>query len=177
MIVVSGGAEDTIEQTTFGIGRRLVCMGGTSEEGLLVEEQGAVAFKATTYEEYREAAQRVYEVPDIQLVYSFEVAAEEDWEPSPEDFESWYDPMPTVAGLSIPVFAVYGDMDKNIDPFQGFAAYEAAIAGGHELSRVELLPGIGHTMRTQRTGCLGEPAGNVAARYLELLDEWIALLA
>jgi pimeloyl-ACP methyl ester carboxylesterase len=180
MISVSGGAEDTIEQTTYQVSQQLVCRGGTIEDARIVEEVGAKVFKATSYEEYRAAAELVYAVPDIQLVYPFEIAGEEEWSPpSPDvDVESYYDPMTVVRGLSIPVFAVYGELDKNIDPVQGAEAYAAAFAaGGHELSEVELIPGVGHTMQEQETGCMGEPGGSVSDRYRELLDKWIGLMA
>jgi hypothetical protein len=42
---------------------------------------------------------------------------------------------------------------------------------------VELIPGVGHTMLEQATGCPGEPSGTTSDRYLELLDEWVARLA
>jgi pimeloyl-ACP methyl ester carboxylesterase len=180
MIVVSGGAEDSIEQTTYRIGRQLVCMGATEEEGRIVEEDGARVFKADTYEEYRTAAELVHAIPGVHEIYPFEIADEADWSPaSPElDIESYFDPMEVVRDLTIPVFAVFGDLDKNIDPIQGADAYAAVFAdGGHELSAVELIPGVGHTMRAQQTGCIGDQGGVTSLRYLELLDEWISLLA
>jgi hypothetical protein len=180
MIVVSGGAEDTIEQTTYLVAQQLICRGGSAEDARVVEEQGSNAFKAATYEDYRTAAELVYAVPDIQLVYPFEIASEEEWSPPAPavDVESYFDPMTIVRELTIPVFAVYGELDKNIDPIQGAAAYEAAFAvGGHELSEVELVPGVGHTMQQQETGCMGEPGGSISPRYLELLDRWVGLMA
>jgi len=180
MISVSGGAEDSIEQTTYLVSRQLLCRGGTDEDVRIVEEVGANVFKAASYNEYRAAAESVYAVPDIQLVYPFEIVGEEEWSPpSPGvDIESYFDPMTVVRELSIPVFAVYGELDKNIDPVQGAEAYAAAFAaGGHELSEVELIPGVGHTMQEQESGCIGEPAGAVSERYLELLDKWLGLMA
>ena len=180
MIVVSGGAEDGIEQTTYRVAQELVCRGGTAEDARIVEEAGSNAFKASSYEEYRAAAELVHAVPGIQLVYPFEIASEEDWfPPSPTaDIESWFDPITVVRELTIPVFAVYGDLDKSVDPIQGAAGYEAAFAdGGHELSDVALISGVGHTMQQQETGCSGEPGGAVSRRYLELLDEWLGLMA
>jgi pimeloyl-ACP methyl ester carboxylesterase len=180
MIVVSGGAEDTIEQTTYRVAQQLLCRGGTPEDARIVEEVGSDAFKASSYDEYRTAAELVYAVPDIQTIYPFEIAGEEEWSPpSPAvDIESYFDPMTVVRELTIPVFAVYGELDKNIDPVQGAGAYAATLAdGGHELSDVELIPGVGHTMEQQETGCVGEPGGPISERYLALLDEWISLMA
>ena len=180
MIVVSGGAEDSIEQTTYLVGQQLACQGGTAEDARIVEEVGSNVFKASTYDEYRTAAEVVYGVPGIQLVYPFEIASEEDWSPpSPDvDIESYFDPMTIVRELTIPVLAVYGELDRNIDPVQGTDAYAAAFAaGGHELSRVELIAGVGHTMQHQETGRMGEPGGTLSERYLELLDQWLDLMS
>ena len=144
------------------------------------EEVGANVFKTATYDDYRTAAELVYAVPDIQLVYPFEIASEDEWSPpSPAvDVESYFDPMTIVRELSIPVFAVYGELDKNIDPVQGADAYAAVFAeGGHQLSEVELIPGVGHTMQEQETGCMGDPGGPTSARYRELLDKWLGLMA
>jgi pimeloyl-ACP methyl ester carboxylesterase len=180
MIVVSGGAEDTIEQTTYLVAQQLVCRGASSEDAHIVEEVGSDAFKAASYDEYLAAAELVHAVPDIQLVYPFEIVSEEEWvPPSPDvDIESYFDPMTVVRKLTIPILAVYGELDKSIDPVQGAVAYSAAFAeGGHELSEVELIAGVGHTMQVQETGCMGEPGGEIAKRYLEVLDSWIGLMA
>jgi hypothetical protein len=73
------------------------------------------------------------------------------------------------------VLAVYGELDKNIDPVQGVEAYEAALqAAGNQNYHVEIIPGVGHVLMPARTGCIGEAGGtNYAPRYLELLEEWL----
>jgi hypothetical protein len=48
---------------------------------------------------------------------------------------------------------------------------------GNDRSHVEPIPGDGHTLQEQSTGCEGDGQGAVSARYMELLDEWIEMLA
>jgi pimeloyl-ACP methyl ester carboxylesterase len=86
--------------------------------------------------------------------------------------------MTVIEHTTIPVLAIYGDRDRNIDPIQGAEAYERALAAaGNPDYHVELLPGIGHTMQDQTTGCIGELGGVTSPRYRELLEEWAAKLA
>jgi pimeloyl-ACP methyl ester carboxylesterase len=82
--------------------------------------------------------------------------------------------MDVVETLDIPILAVYGELDRCIDPIQGADAYaEAFDRAGNEHGRVELLAGVGHTMLEQVSGCPGEPGGGTSSRYRALLDEFI----
>ena len=177
MVVVSGGGEDSIDQGMYIVGQRLVCRGAAPELGALAKEVGSRAFKATTYEEYVAAVTEALAIPDVQLVYPVEIRPEDEWAPLPRELESFFDPMTVVEQVDIPILAVYGELDRYVDPVQGAAAYAAAFeAAGNEDGHVELVPGVGHTMLGQRTGCPGEPAGLTSGRYLELLDTFITRL-
>jgi dienelactone hydrolase len=178
MIVVSGGGEDSIEQMGYRIGQELVCGGLSVEEGALVERFGPQAAKGETYELYVEAMEVLLEIPGMERYVGDEMSSRDDWQPWPPEIDAYFDPMDVIEHTTIPVLAVFGEMDRNIDPVQGAAAYKRALAAaGNQNFHVELIPGIGHTMFTQATGCLGEPGGALSKRYVELLDEWIAMLA
>ena len=180
MIVVSGGAEDSIEQLAYLIGRRLVCQGGSEKDGELVETYAAPALKAETYEAHKRALEVIIDVPGLDLAYGAEVrlVPEADWRPWPRGIDSFFDPMDVIEQTTIPVLAIYGELDKNIDPIQGGTAYETALeTAGNTNYHVEVIPGVGHTMLEHRTGCIGEAGSATSARYLELLDEWIVYLA
>jgi pimeloyl-ACP methyl ester carboxylesterase len=93
------------------------------------------------------------------------------------------DPMVAVARADIPVLAVFGARDTQADPIQGVAAYRAALAGGHPLSRVELIPGTDHNVLLSETGCIAERdrrshAGwrNYPEQYLSLIEKWLTLV-
>lgn len=109
---------------------------------------------------------------------SQESSDEEDWQPWNPEIDAYLDPIDIIDHTTIPVPAVFGELDKYIDPIQGAAAYEEALQkAGNDRSHVELIPGVGHTLQEQSTGCEGDGLGGVAARYMELLDEWIEMLA
>jgi predicted small lipoprotein YifL len=61
-------------------------------------------------------------------------------------------PSPT-ATKKIPVLAIFGDQDRQMDPLQ-VAAYRSALAqAGNPMSRVALLPKANHGMVVSESGC------------------------
>jgi len=175
MVVVSGGAEDSIDQGMYQVGQRLVCGGAFPELGAQAKDIGSRAYKAATYEDYVAAVEAALAIPGIQAVHPVEMVPEAEWAPMPRELESFFDPIDVVETLDIPILAVFGELDRFIDPVQGVEGYASAFdRAGNEHGRVELLPGVGHTMLEQATGCPGEPGGTTASRYLELLDDFIA---
>ncbi|NIS81649.1 MAG: hypothetical protein GTO14_15915 [Anaerolineales bacterium] len=48
MIVVSGGAEDSIEQMAYQVGQKVACAGGLAEQAELVELNWSQMAKATS---------------------------------------------------------------------------------------------------------------------------------
>jgi pimeloyl-ACP methyl ester carboxylesterase len=178
MISVSGGGEDGIEQMAFQISERLVCDGVSRDQAELAEQWGPQAAKGTTYEEYVEAMEILLAIPGMDQFIGTEMSSEEDWQPWPAEIDAYFDPMTVIEHTTIPVLAIFGELDKNIDPIQGAEAYERALAAaGNPDYHVELIPGIGHTMQDQTTGCIGEPGGLTSERYRELIEEWAAKLA
>jgi pimeloyl-ACP methyl ester carboxylesterase len=178
MVVVSGGGEDSIDQMAFQVSEQLACEGLSAAEAELVETYGAQAAKGATYELYTEAIEILLEIPGTERFIGNSAAPEDEWQPWPSDIDAYLNPMDVIEHTTIPVLAVFGEMDKNIDPVQGAAAYEAALqAAGNQNYRVETIPGVGHTMQRQATGCLGEPGGAFSERLVELMDEWATMLA
>lgn len=178
MIVVSGGGEDSIEQMGYQLAAQLVCGGLPEQQGELVARYGPQAAKGTTYELYVEAMEILLEIPGMDQHVGPGMSSEEDWEPWSPEIDAYLDPMDIIEHISIPILAVFGELDKYVDPIQGAAAYEAAFAkAGNDRSHVELIPGVGHILQEQTTGCEGDSLGAVPDRYLELLDEWIEKLA
>ena len=55
MVVVSGGAEDGIEQGAYMVSQQVLSAGATTEEAALVDKYWSQQNKATDYEQYREA--------------------------------------------------------------------------------------------------------------------------
>jgi pimeloyl-ACP methyl ester carboxylesterase len=177
MIVISGGAEDSIEQMAYQYGQKVVCGGGSLEQAALVEQYGAQAMRTTSYAEYLEAMEILLEIPNINLYtgVTIEIVEEEEWKPWPRDIDSFIDPMEIIEHTTIPVLALFGELDKNIDPVQGAEGYEAALqAAGNQNYHVEVIPAAGHVLMPAKTGCIGEFGGtSYSPRYLELMEEWL----
>jgi pimeloyl-ACP methyl ester carboxylesterase len=171
MIVVSGGGEDSIEQLGYQLGQRTICDGLPPEQGELVEEYFPRTAKGPTYEDYTKAMEVLVEIDGWESFAGPALKTEEEWQPWPTEIDAYFDPMTVIEHTTIPVLAVFGEMDRYIDPVQGAAAYERALqSAGNPDYHVELIPGVGHTMQTQSTMCSGE--GSTSDRYLELLDQW-----
>lgn len=175
MIVVSGGGEDSIDQLAYQLGRGIVCRGGSEEDGLLVEEFFPPTAKGPGYSDYVEAMDVLMEVDGWEQFAGPAFKTEDEWQPWPDDIDAYFDPMTVIERTTIPVLAVFGEMDRWIDPAQGAAAYEQALqAAGNPDYHVELIPRVGHTMLTQSSMCGG--GGPTSERYLELLTEWATKL-
>jgi pimeloyl-ACP methyl ester carboxylesterase len=175
MIVVSGGAEDSIEQMAYQVGQVVACSGGTEEQAELADRSWSTWGKATTYEEYRQAVETLLDLPRVESYTGLKLTAEEDWKPRPRHWDSFIDPMDVIEHTTIPTLVFYGELDKNIDPVQGAEAYEEALkmAGNSEF-QIVVIPGVGHILTPANTGCLNESTGtNYAAEYLETLEAWI----
>jgi pimeloyl-ACP methyl ester carboxylesterase len=174
MISVSGGGEDSIEQLTYSLSRQLLCDGLDEEQADLVAAYGAQAIKGPAYADYVAAMEVLLEIPGTDRFIGPGIDAEDEWAPWPADIDAWFNPMEVVAKTTIPVLAIYGQEDKNVDPVQGAEAYGQALQdAGNPWFHVELIPGVGHTMQQQETGCPGDRGGVVSERYVELLEEWI----
>lgn len=176
MVVVSGGGEDSIDQLSYQLGRNVICNGLSEEQGRLVEEHFPPTAKGPTYQDYLEAMDVLVEIEGWENFAGPEMRTEEEWQPWPADIDAYFDPMTVVERTTIPVLAVFGAMDRYVDPVQGAAAYETALeAAGNPKSHVELIPDAGHTMLEQASMCSG--GSSRSARYLELLEQWVNQLS
>jgi len=175
MIVVGGGAEDSIEQMAYQLGQRVICAGGSQPEADLVDSYWSQKSKAEEYSAYLEAMEYLVDVQAIKYHINTEIEKEKSWKPTPRDWDSFIDPMDTIEHTTIPVLVFYGELDRNIDPVQGATAYKAALeSAGNEDYRIEVLSGVAHTLTPAETGCLNEAWGiQYAPEYLEVLESWI----
>ncbi len=167
MIVVSGGAEDSIEQMAFQIGQKIPGNGGTAEQAAHFERYFAPSLKATDYPDYLAAMEKVLEIPDVERVagLTLEIAAEDDWRPWPRDIDAFFDPMRIVEHTTIPVLAYFGEWDKLIDPVQGAEAYEMALRkAGNQDYQIVTIPRMGHVF-------------TAASEYLETMEAWLQHLS
>jgi pimeloyl-ACP methyl ester carboxylesterase len=165
MIVLSGGAEDSFEQGAYQMGKRVISDGATLEQGALVEQYGPQAYKATSYAEYREALEILIEIPELHTYYNLEIAEEEEWEPLSRDHEAFFDPIDVIEHTTIPILAIFGELDIYIDPVQGAEAYlDACQRAGNQDCQIDTLSGKGHVFTH-------------APPYLEILETWLQHLS
>ena len=175
MIVVSGAAEDGIQQGAYMISQQVLADGGTEEQAALVERYWAQQRKATNYDEYREAVEVLMGIPQVQSRHNLEITEEKGWKSIPRDWDLFIDPMDIIEHTTIPLLAVFGESDRIVDPVQGAEAYETALQkAGNQDYQVVFIPGAAHTLVTTETGCLNENWGtNLAPDYLETMEAWL----
>jgi len=124
---------------------------------LLAELRSAAQYD--TYEEYlhyRETLDELAEIAPADLQGRGPVA-QETWEANPPEPVTTWDPVRGIARTGIPILAIFGDRDRNLDPVRGEYAWEQALAqGGNPQSRLAVFPGIDHSMFPSQTGCPAE---------------------
>jgi pimeloyl-ACP methyl ester carboxylesterase len=88
-----------------------------------------------------------------------------------------HEPSEYLSSLSIPVLAIHGDKDTQMDAKTNLKAIEKALAGqGHELNLIESIKGVNHLFQTANSGRMAEYAEideTIATLVLEMLSNWI----
>ena len=178
MIVVGGGGEEGIKQTAYHISQVAACAGESAEDVEKVDKYWVQMAKATTYSEYREAVDFLVQVPSIVSYTGIAITEENSWSAWPQDIDAFDDPMDIIKTKTLPILALFGEFDKNVDPVQGAAAYKNALdEAGNVDYTIEVLEGAGHVLAPALTGCPDEFVSNeYVPEYLEILDEWVSLL-
>lgn len=92
--------------------------------------------------------------------------------------EAFFNPITLVEKINIPVLAIFGEKDTQIDPFQGAEAYEKALEkAGNRFYQVKLFPEADHGIIIAKTGCLKEQReryrSSYAPGYIELMQSWL----
>jgi pimeloyl-ACP methyl ester carboxylesterase len=89
-----------------------------------------------------------------------------------------HDPRPVLANVKIPVLALNGSKDTQVDADQNLPAIEAALRkGGNRDVTVKLLPGLNHLFQQCETGAVPEYETieqTMAPEVLDLIADWIA---
>lgn len=90
-----------------------------------------------------------------------------------------YDPAPALARVRVPILALNGSQDVQVDAKTNLAAIRSAAAGNPDVTAAEL-PGLNHLFQTAASGAVGEYADieeTFAPAALRLISEWIGALA
>ena len=188
MIAEAGVAESSYRQDAYLLERFMICEGLPAGEAREMAGLYRRRFEAEDFKEYERAAERlnghkVVKMMDLAYPLSDE-AKFKGRDRSPSRLGPYFDPMPIVAGLKIPILALFGDKDCNIDPVQGVEAYRRAFETARDpLNRVEMIAGANHLLYEAKTGCVRELMAQVAegkplygSRSLDVLSEWLKSL-
>jgi fermentation-respiration switch protein FrsA (DUF1100 family) len=88
-----------------------------------------------------------------------------------------HDPAPVLRRVSVPVLALFGELDLQVPPGQNLPEIEAALReGGNADATVLELPGLNHLFQTAATGSPMEYPGieeTISPAALEAISEWI----
>lgn len=181
MIAESCPAENAAEQEAFLLEKFLICEGYQPEEGRKAGQMLLQRYHAKSYDDYREAAEFINDHPAAGQYFADSLVAENEFVPRMESSPLFLDPMKIVAETRIPVLALFGEKDNNVDPIQGVEAYEKALkAAGNEFYRVETIPDANHMLYATKAGCArelmeqvqkGEP--DFAPAVLTVLADWL----
>jgi len=161
MICISCAGMSGEDQTTYQAMAMALCSGtaeGQTERRteLLTELDTARTYE--TYDEYvhyREVIDALFStVSDVPQINRFGIIPEKAWLENNPKFEGWWNPIEGIEQLAIPVLAIFGDKDPQIDPIQGAQAYREALEhAGNPRSRVELFHATNHGIVMSETGC------------------------
>lgn len=185
MIMVGCPGEDGIHQTAYLIRRQLEFDGVPEEEARQAENHFIQIYFAETFEQYIQHAKPLYDNPaQRELGFVSALWDKTNWKPHSPEGESFFNPIKIIEKVTIPVLALFGEKDTQVDPVQGVEAYQEALTkAGNTNFRVELIPNSDHNIILCKTGSMKERNSrsskewqNYAPEYLELMEKWLKKL-
>jgi pimeloyl-ACP methyl ester carboxylesterase len=161
MICISCPGMSGTDQTTYQNMAMALCTGTPKGQAdrrteLLAELEAARTYKTYgEYVHYHEVIEALFGTAvQAPQGYGFGVVPEKAWLANDSENEHWWNPIEVIEQTEIPVLAIFGDKDPQMDPIQGAYAYRKAVEqAGNPLSRVDLFPKANHGIVTSETGC------------------------
>ena len=86
-----------------------------------------------------------------------------------------YDPRPALEKISVPVLALNGELDTQVDAGQNLVAIAAALENNSNVT-IHRLPELNHLFQHARTGLIGEYGvieETISPEVLDLIRDWI----
>ena len=181
MIAISCPAMDSIDQSAYLVEKQVLCEGYGELEAKKARQYFRQRARAKNYREYLEAAEYLDQHPVISALSWGGIRSEDEFSPLPESHRAFFNPITLIGEIRIPVLAIFGEKDTQIDPFQGMEAYEKTLKeAGNPKSRVEIFTDADHGIILSETGCLKEQrerrSTEYAPGYLELMVSWLESL-
>ena len=162
MICVSCPGMSGYDQMAFQVTALALCDKVAEEKAeqkthLLAELDRARTYEA--YEEYLHYREVLATLAGLTSapIERWPVLSEEAWQKSAPDQEALWNPIEVIEQVTIPILAIFGDRDRQIDPLQGAYAYRQALQQiGNAKSRVEVFAEANHGIAVSETGCPDE---------------------
>ena len=185
MIAISCPGVPGVDQGAYLVSAQAICAGVSREVADRMRNIFSAIERVQSYDEYVEYKKQLDALPGIEEAsifgYKKGVKPENKWHLGNPDGEYFWNPMEVIEKTTIPVLAVFGEMDTQIDPFQGAKAYRDALtSAGNKSFRVVLIPGTDHNIILSKTGCIDERENrsrrewtNYAPQYLDTIEEWL----
>jgi pimeloyl-ACP methyl ester carboxylesterase len=183
MIAVSCAGTDGVEQSAYLVEKQILCEGYDKTEAEKARNYYRQRAHAKTYQEYLEAAKYLNQ---NQVVSEFlnwgGILPEERFTPRSPSNEGFFNPMALIEKMTIPVLAIFGEKDTQVDPFQAAEAYKKALQkAGNPLNQIKLFPKADHTIMLSKTGCMKEQRKRwrsdssriFAPGFIELMQNWL----
>jgi pimeloyl-ACP methyl ester carboxylesterase len=185
MIAVSCPAMDSIDQSAYLVEKQILCEGYDAAEAKKARQYYRQRAHARTYKEYLEAAEFLDQNPVVSSMNWGGILSEDQFFSRAPSNQGFFNPITLIEKTTIPVLAIFGKKDTQIDPFQGAGAYEKALEkAGNPMYLVKLFPEADHGIMLARTGCLKEQRERYRMRnnhgyapgYIELMQSWLETL-
>ena len=162
VICVSCPGESGIDQTgyqamAFGLCKAMPKEKLAERDRLLKElDQNRSYETYAGYLAYRKSMADLAALVPVSLD-NWPVTSEETWQANPIEDEGVWNPVPVFSQAKVPVLAIFGGQDRQLDPLQGAFAYRKALSeAGNPKNQVEVFPNADHLMLTSKTGCPDE---------------------
>ncbi len=186
MIAVSCAGTDGIEQSAYLVEQQILCEGYSEAEAKKARQYYRQRAHAKTYQEYLEAAEFLNQNPVVTTFLNWgKVLPKDQFTPRSSSNEGFFNPMALIEKMTIPVLAIFGEKDTQVDPFQAADAYEKALKkAGNPLNKVKLLSEADHSIILSETGCMKEQRKRwrsssshiFAPGFIELMQNWLMAL-
>ena len=160
MICQSCGSMSGQDEMVFQTVAQGYCGGVPEEDADRLDILLAELDEARTYDtyegylHYREVLDELAALVSVRVPSS--VVSEAAWLTNDPDSMAW-SPVHVIEQVRIPVLAIWGERDTQIDPLRGAHAYRDALEqAGNPNYRVEVIPGADHSIAPSEIGCMLE---------------------
>lgn len=167
----SGHDQMVFQVTAFGLCEDLSKENSAEVERLLKELDQNRSFETYAgYLDYRKSMADLAALIPVSLD-NWPVTPEQDWLSNPIEDEDVWNPVAAVRQVNMPILAIFGEQDRNMDSLQATLSYRNALGEtGNPKSQVEVFPKADHILLTSKTGCPAELQKTVSRVFL-----WFAI--